>query len=124
MFIIVPGQHSDQPLVRATGRHHYAPLIDGGVRIFEHRPRMMHRKALLIDGLCTVVGTTNLDPRSFALNDEVNVALRSRALTGDLERDFEAAQQASREWRREDLAQRGIVDRAIGWFGLLFQRQQ
>ena len=48
------------------------------MRIFEYQPGMTHAKALMIDGRWAVVGTTNIDNRSFEHNDEVNVAFRDR----------------------------------------------
>ena len=63
---------------------------------------MTHVKALLVDDLWAVIGTTNLDNRSFEHNDEVNVAFRDAAVTARLTRDFEAdlAQQQRNHARR------------------------
>ena len=50
-------------------------LLEAGVRIYEYRGTMMHAKVLIVDGVWTVLGTTNMDNRSFEHNDEVNVAM-------------------------------------------------
>ena len=74
--VIVPGKHSDQRLVRLASRRMYRELLEGGVRIFEYRPAMTHVKALMVDDTWAMIGTTNVDNRSFEHNDEVNVAFR------------------------------------------------
>ncbi len=74
--MIVPGPRTDQRWVRLASRRMYGELLEAGVRIFEYRPGMTHVKMLLVDDLWAVIGTTNLDNRSFEHNDEVNVAFR------------------------------------------------
>ena len=56
----------------------YGQLLEAGVRIFEYEAGMTHVKALLVDELWAVIGTTNFDNRSFEHNDEVNVAFRDQ----------------------------------------------
>ena len=51
---------------------------------------MTHVKALLVDELWAVIGTTNFDNRSFEHNDEVNVAFRDRGVTARIAADLEA----------------------------------
>ena len=76
MTVIVPGARTDQRWVRLASRRMYGQMLEAGVRIFEYQPGMTHVKALLVDDLWAVIGTTNLDNRSFEHNDEVNVAVR------------------------------------------------
>ena len=66
---------TDQRWVRLASRRMYGQMLECGVRIFEYRPGMTHVKALLVDDLWAVIGTTNVDNRSFEHNDEVNVAI-------------------------------------------------
>ena len=49
---------------------------------------MIHAKALLVDGMWSVVGSTNFDHRSFGINDEVNLVVSDPALAARLEEDF------------------------------------
>jgi cardiolipin synthase len=49
---------------------------------------MIHAKLMTVDGLWSVVGSTNFDHRSFALNDEVNLAVLDRQLAATIEADF------------------------------------
>lgn len=68
--LLVPGPITDVPTVRWAGRAAYEALLQGGVRIWEYRPSMMHAKTLVADGLWASVGSLNLDNRSLRLNQE------------------------------------------------------
>jgi len=87
------------------------------VTIHEYQPAMMHAKVFIVDGKWSVVGSTNLDNRSFGLNDEVNVAIRQERLAGRLQADFDEDLRESlpvslQEWRRRPLAEK--IGAAIG----------
>jgi len=68
---------SDVPLVRLVSRTYYAQLLKNGVEIFEMDRAVLHAKVLLIDGNWTMVGSANIDPRSFHRNYELNVVVES-----------------------------------------------
>src|SRR5262249_23271763 len=102
--IIVPGGKNDHLLPRRSSRRLYGDLLQAGARIFEYEPAMIHTKAMVVDSAWGVVGSTNLDSRSFGLNDEVNVAMPDPAVAQRLERDFEQDLKKSRlisydEWK-------------------------
>ena len=122
--VIVPGKHSDQRLVRLASRRMYRELLQGGVRIFEYRPAMTHVKALMVDEAWAVVGTTNVDNRSFEHNDEINVALRETLVTGRLRRDFEADLTASTEITLEQWCKRPALEKLIEPVCWILERQQ
>ena len=103
--ILVPAKNN-QRLVRAASRTYYDELIECGVRIFEYLPRMHHAKTLVADDDLGIVGTANLDNRSFRLNFEVIAVLyghrhaneMAAAYEGDLleSREIELGEEASR----------------------------
>ncbi len=95
--VLTPGDNNDQKLTRASSRHLYGSLLKHGIRIYEYRPSMNHTKALMVDDMWTVVGSTNFDYRSFAINDEVNLAVMDRSLTRRVTQDFERDLLESRE---------------------------
>ncbi len=104
--ILTPGDNSDQRLTRASSRHLYGSLLKHGVRIYEYRPSMNHTKSMIVDECWVVVGSTNFDYRSFAINDEVNLALLDRAASRRVNEDFERDVANSneityREWRKK-----------------------
>jgi cardiolipin synthase len=72
--LVLPGL-TDSPLTFHAGRSHYAPLLEAGVKIFERKARLLHAKSAVIDGVWSAVGSTNLDWRSLAYNDELNAVV-------------------------------------------------
>lgn len=81
--VIVP-ERSDVPLVQWASRHVYEKLLRNGIRIYERETRMLHSKVMIIDGLWSVVGSCNLDPRSLLLNLEFFAIVRSPTLASAL----------------------------------------
>jgi cardiolipin synthase len=121
---VVPGRETDQGLVRLASRRMYKELLASGVRIFEYRPAMIHVKALLVDGCWAVIGTTNMDNRSFEHNDEVNVAFRHSDVTSRLGQDFEADLAASDEITLEQWSGRPLLEKVVGPVCWILERQQ
>jgi cardiolipin synthase A/B len=104
--ILTPGDNSDQRLARASSRHLYGSLLKYGIRIYEYKPSMNHTKAMMVDHRWVIVGSTNFDYRSFAINDEVNLALLDPATTRRVIEDFERDLSNSKEityadWRNK-----------------------
>jgi len=109
--IIVPAT-SDSTVVLHSSRYHYNPLLQSGVRIFEHRDAMLHAKTAVVDGIWSTVGSSNLDYRSFLHNDEVNAVIVGDDFGKQLESRFEADQTASKEITLTDWRKRGPISRA------------
>ncbi|MBL0173405.1 MAG: hypothetical protein IPP90_22490 [Gemmatimonadaceae bacterium] len=107
--LLVPGEQTDVALVRHAAHGAYASLLDAGVRVFEYQRATLHAKTVVVDGHAGVVGSTNLDFRSFWLNAECNVLMFDDTLASALERSFgeDCAQSveitsgtwATRSWR-------------------------
>jgi cardiolipin synthase A/B len=69
--LLLPAR-SDVPFMLLLGRSSYATLLKGGVEIFELEREILHAKVMLIDAERTVIGSANLDQRSFHRNYEIN----------------------------------------------------
>jgi cardiolipin synthase A/B len=122
--IVVPGRHSDHMLTRSSSRRAYGKLLRAGARIFEYDPAMIHAKILLVDGVWSVVGSTNFDNRSFGLNDEVNLAAFDEDFTRRLEEDFASDMAESSEISYEQWRRRPLFERAPELLGWVLERQQ
>jgi cardiolipin synthase len=75
-------------LVYRASRHGFGRLLRGGIELYEYQPALLHSKTMVIDGIWALVGTTNLDNRSFALNEEVNLVVYDRGIAAALEEAF------------------------------------
>jgi cardiolipin synthase len=102
----------------------YRPILEAGVRIFEYEHGMIHVKSLLVDDLWTVMGTTNLDNRSFEHNDEMNVAFRDAAVHARVLRDFESDCGRSRQMTLADWQHRPLWEKLISTVAWVLERQQ
>ncbi|MFO0012971.1 MAG: cardiolipin synthase [Planctomycetota bacterium] len=78
--LIVPAKN-DSWIVKAASHSYYADLLDAGVRIFEYEGGLLHTKSVTIDGEVSLIGSANLDRRSFELNYENNILLHDPDLT-------------------------------------------
>ena len=121
---IVPGPVTDQRFLRLASRRLYGTLIKAGIHIYEYQPGMTHVKTMIVDDLWSVIGSTNVDNRSFEHNDEMNVAIRDPAIAERLTCDFDADIGRSRrisfaEWRK-----RPMWEKLIGTLAWLLERQQ
>jgi cardiolipin synthase len=85
---------------------------------------MIHAKVMVVDGLWSVVGSTNFDNRSFGLNDEVNLAVCDPELADRLERDMAEDLEHSARVSMEQWKRRPVTERAPELLGWLFERQQ
>ncbi len=121
--VITPGDNNDQRVTRASSRNLYGDLLKHGIKIYEYGPSMNHTKALMVDDVWAVVGSTNFDYRSFSINDEVNLAVMDRAFTSRITQDFERDLSQSKEINYEEWRQKRRFRVADRIFSLL-ERQE
>jgi cardiolipin synthase len=121
--IVVPGERNNLGYVRRVSRSTYGALLEAGVRIFEYRPTMMHAKVALIDGLWCSIGSANIDSRSYFLNDEANVNVRSERIAAEVRAMFTADRAASDEITLAAWKGRSVGERIAEWFLGLFSSE-
>ena len=94
---------NDSRFVAAASHSYYRDLLEAGVRLFAFVPGLLHAKTMTADGAVALVGSANLDRRSFELNYENNVLIldsSSTAMIRDRQMSYIAS---SREIAREDV---------------------
>jgi cardiolipin synthase len=74
----------DHMFTAAAGRAHFSALLEEGVRIFLYRPGLLHAKTTTVDDGFTIMGSANLDVRSFNLNFELSVVLYGKEVTAEM----------------------------------------
>ena len=83
-------KRNNHPFVGQAGRSFYEDLLWAGVSIHEYGPGMIHAKTMVVDGTVAMVGSANMDLRSFRLNFEVHALVRDAATAAQLSACFEA----------------------------------
>ena len=121
--VIVPGEHTDVPIVRQASRMHYDYLLRRGIRIFEYQPTMMHAKTMAVDGIWSTIGSSNFDERSFRLNDEVNVNVYDEAIATQMETMFFEDLARSREITLRRWFKRPAMERVKEKLASMFKPQ-
>jgi cardiolipin synthase len=81
--IVFPARN-DSWIVAAASRSYYAELLAAGVKVFEYAGGLLHTKSLTLDGEITLIGSANLDRRSFDLNYENNILFYDPRLTAEV----------------------------------------
>jgi cardiolipin synthase len=115
VHLMVPGKKTDSPFVRTAGAHLYETLLEGGVRIYEFQPTLLHQKIVVVDGVWSHVGSTNFDSRSLALNEEVGVGVLDADIAAQLKDAFAADLERSVELRLERWRRRPLLARGYSW---------
>ena len=121
--LIVPGR-LDKPLVAAASHAYYGRLLEAGIRIFRHRDLLLHSKTVTIDDQIALMGSANLDVRSFELNFELSILLYGEATTRrlrDVQRRYLDASDAVEleAWRGSRSTLRFYLERAAALFSPL-----
>lgn len=110
--LLLPAK-SDVPIARLAARSYYLDLLSSGIRIYEFEPAILHAKVLVFDSELSVLGSANLDTRSFHFNFEVSCFIASRATNKALAALFEKNLKESHEVRRIDVSPRRTWDRLV-----------
>ena len=121
--LLVPGPHNDQPLTASAGRSSYGKLLEGGVKIFEFQPTMIHAKTMVADGIFGMVGSSNLDPRSTEINEELDVVVYDENFSRELEAAFERDLTRARPYTLEEFRRRSLWERVTEWLTIPFRSQ-
>jgi cardiolipin synthase len=114
---------SDFPIVQHASHHYYGPLLAAGAMLYEYGLSGLHQKILVIDREWCTIGSTNFDPRSFRINDEITVAIYDTAVAEELAASFERDTHHARRWTEEDWQERTFGHRLRDRVSALFKRQ-
>jgi cardiolipin synthase len=117
--IILPGT-TDSSLVQYAGQYYYTDLLKSGVKLYRRRNALLHAKTLVIDGIWSTVGSTNMDFWSFSSNDEVNAVILSREFAMGMEKMFARDLEESDQIRREEWEKRPLPSKIRERFYHLF----
>ena len=108
--VLVPAR-SDVAIVDAAARSNFLVLLRGGVRVFQYQPSVLHAKTMVVDGAWGMVGSANVDIRSFRLNFEVGALVAGRDFAERMEARFRHDLELSREVLARELEERTFLER-------------
>ncbi|MFI5324762.1 MAG: phosphatidylserine/phosphatidylglycerophosphate/cardiolipin synthase family protein [Candidatus Rokuibacteriota bacterium] len=117
VVLLLPGA-IDHNLVRQASRAQLGRLLLEGIQIYEYQAALLHSKTMVIDSIWATVGSTNLDRRSFELNEELNLVVYNGDIALRLERVFDEDLGRSRQVTYAQWRNRGIVSRILEMLSL------
>ncbi len=103
--LLFPGR-SDVMTVKFAGQALYGELLASGVKIYEKQDTILHGKATVIDSYWTIIGSSNLDARSFHFNYECNFGILDAGISREMMDAFRKDLLTSRQLNVEDWKRR------------------
>jgi cardiolipin synthase A/B len=120
--ILTTGPKTDIKTTRHAGRGSYDELLEGGVRVYEYEPAMMHAKSFVVDGIWSSVGSLNFDNRSMSLNNESMLVMLDEPLGRQMDEIFLEDLRYSKEIILEEFRQRSTWQKFLDWGASRFWR--
>ncbi len=120
--ILVP-LRSDSMFVDYAVRSYYSDLLKAGIEIFQYSKGLIHAKTMVCDAKIAMVGTANMDSRSFDLNFEVNAIVYDKQVANDLAKIFyddlkDSVKLNETEWTNRSVLQK-FMEKAVRLFSPL-----
>jgi len=114
---------SDFPIVQHASHYYYGPLLRAGAVIYEYTASGIHQKVMVVDREWCTIGSTNFDPRSFHINDEISVAIYDEAIATELAEEFERDIAGAESWSLERWTTRSFGHRVRDRLSVLAKSQ-
>jgi cardiolipin synthase len=113
--VLTASAKSDIKTTYYAGRASYEELLEGGVRIYEYQPTMMHAKAFVADGIWSTIGSLNFDNRSISFNNESNLVILDDELGRQMNEIFLEDLRYSKEITLEEFRRRPWWQKVTEW---------
>jgi cardiolipin synthase len=108
---VITPRNNNLPYVRWAARTLYPQMLERGVKILEADGHFDHSKFMTVDGLWSLIGSTNWDPRSLRLNFEFNLACFDDILATQLDKEFTGKLAGCHEVTMEELLSASLPER-------------
>lgn len=122
VVVLLPGT-IDNNIVRQASRSQFGQLLKADVEIYEYQAGLLHAKVMTVDGIWATVGSTNLDSRSFALNEELNAVVYHTTVVAQLEQVFAEDLKYSRKIEYQQWRGRGFFNQLLEVLSLPIREQ-
>ena len=122
--LLVPNNKTDAKPIRLASHYYFEKYLKAGVKIFEIHDVVLHSKTVVVDGVWSIIGSSNFDHRSVLFNDEVDAVVLGSATAQQMhdhfEEDLRDAQQVDpATWGDRPLSQKVSEYWARFWQSLL-----
>ena len=114
---------SDFSIVQHASHYFYGILLRQGIRVFEHTRSGLHQKVMIVDRAWFSIGSTNFDPRSFRINEEISVAGVDKRVAAELLAAFDNDLRNAEEWTLQRWLDRSAAHKLRDQWSALFKRQ-
>jgi cardiolipin synthase len=121
--VVLTPEKGDHAATSSASHGGLGPFLLGGVEIYEYKPALMHDKAMVVDGVWATVGSANLDYRSLAINEEINLVVYDAAFAGQLEKSFQEDLKYSKKLTYEAWNSRPFIDKILELFSIPIKEQ-
>ena len=98
-----------------AGRTYYEKLLEGGVKIYEYQPTMMHAKTMVVDGMWSAIGSMNFDNRSLSFNNESTLLVLDRKVGAQMDSVFTEDIKLSKEIKLDEFRKRPLSGKILEW---------
>lgn len=122
-LMLPTSETSDFPIVQHASHYYYGALLHAGATIHEYTESGIHQKVMIVDRRWCTIGSTNFDPRSFNINDEITVAIYDAAVAEELAQAFEDDLHFTTEWTLERWNARSWWHRVQDRASVILKRQ-
>jgi cardiolipin synthase len=113
--VITVSKKTDVKTTWYAGRTYYEKLLEGGVKIYEYQPTMIHAKSMVVDGLWSYVGSMNFDNRSLSFNDESLLVALDPVVGAQMNSIFMDDIKSSQEMKLDEFRKRPLSNKVLEW---------
>jgi cardiolipin synthase len=113
--VLTVGDKTDVKTTWYAGRTYYEKLLEGGVKIYEYQPTMIHSKCVVVDGMWSDIGSMNFDNRSLSFNNESLLLALDRRIGTQMDSIFMDDLKWSKEIKLDEFKKRPLSGRILEW---------
>jgi cardiolipin synthase A/B len=113
--VMTVSKETDVKTTWYAGRTYYEKLLEGGVKVYEYQPTMMHAKSMVVDGLWSYVGSMNFDNRSLSFNDESLLVALDPGIGAQMDSIFTDDMKYSKEIKLDEFRHRPLSSKILEW---------
>jgi cardiolipin synthase len=113
--VLTVSEKTDVKTTWYAGRTYYEKLLEGGVKIYEYQPTMMHAKSMVVDGTWSYVGSMNFDNRSLSFNDESLLVALDHGVGTQMDSIFMDDIKSSKEMKLDEFRKRPLSNKILEW---------